>query len=180
MQPAWINLIFVAVRKRLIESEKSRNPSWLFDCHRSRARKIKKVATFANWLASKKGALFRLIYFFQPFSIYHIPHDYVTPQTHSFYPHRSHETPPISQLFIYRDVRELSIIVLGKALWEMACVNGETGTYGLKQILTTIPAPFPLSFQVIINESLKNTPLNAVYLRYWWGLLERTHHQQEH
>ena len=31
----------------------------------------------------------------------------------------------------------------------------------LKRILTTIPTPSPLSFQVIINESLKNTPLNS-------------------
>ena len=78
---------------------------------------------------------------------------------------------PIGRLFIYRDVRELSFIVLGKALWEMACVNGGTGKYGL-EIKTDfddhpLPTPSPLSFQVIINESLKNTPLNAVYLRYW-------------
>ena len=40
--------------------------------------------------------------------------------------------PPISQLFIYRDVRDLSIILLGNALWEMTCVNGGTGKYGLE------------------------------------------------
>ena len=66
--------------------------------------------------------------------------------------------PPIGRLFIYRDVRELSFIVLGKALWEMACVNGGTGKYGL-EIETDfddhpLPTPSPLSFQVIINESL--------------------------
>ena len=34
--------------------------------------------------------------------------------------------PPVGRLFIYRGVKELSFIVLGKALWEMACVNGGT------------------------------------------------------
>ena len=54
-------------------------------------------------------------------------------------------SPPIDRLFIYRDVRELSFIVLGKALWEMACVNGGTGKYGL-EIETDIddhPLPTP-------------------------------------
>ena len=47
--------IFVAARKRLIDSENSRGPSWLFDCHQSQARDIKKglpvrnpPAAFAN------------------------------------------------------------------------------------------------------------------------------------
>ena len=52
----------------------------------------------ARWLtqigAKKKARkqarmLSSLIYFFGPFSIYYILHDYVIPQTHSsFYPHR--------------------------------------------------------------------------------------------
>ena len=118
MQPAWINLIFVAVQRRLIESEKSMNLSWHFDCHRSRARKIKKVANFANWLAPKKGTLCSLIYFFQSFSIYYIPHDYVTPQAmpraipqihSSFYPHRSHQTPA-NWLIVYLSWRKGAFI----------------------------------------------------------------------
>ena len=53
----------------------------------------------------------------------------------------------------------------------MARVNGGTEKYGL-EIETDfddhpLPTRSPLSFQVIINEILKNTPLNAVYLRYW-------------
>ena len=32
------NRILVAARKRLIDSENSRDPSWLFDCHGSPAR----------------------------------------------------------------------------------------------------------------------------------------------
>ena len=58
---------------------------------------IKTAAAFSNWLASKKGTLFSLIYFLGSFCIYYIPHNYVIPQamphdipqTHSaFYPHR--------------------------------------------------------------------------------------------
>ena len=88
--------IFDAVRKKLIDREKSRSPSWLFDGHRCWARNIKKAAA-CEWLAPKKGAIFSLIYFFESFCLYHIPHDYVIPQamphaipqTHSpFYPHR--------------------------------------------------------------------------------------------
>ena len=45
----------------------------------------------------------------------------------------NHIRPPlIDRLFIYRDVRELSFVVPGKALWEMACVNVGTGKYGLE------------------------------------------------
>ena len=53
-------------------------------------------------------------------------------------------SPPIDRLFIYRAVRELSFIVLGKALWEMACVNGETGTYGLEIETDFDDHPHPL------------------------------------
>ena len=75
---------------------KSRSLSWLFDCHHSTARNIKK-RLLVSWLAPKKGAIFSLIYFFKSFCIYYIPHNYVIPQamphaipqTHSaFYPHR--------------------------------------------------------------------------------------------
>ena len=75
---------------------KSRSLSWLFDCHRSRARNIKK-RLFVSWLAPKKGVIFSFIYFFKSFCIYYIPHNYVIPQamphaipqTHSTsYPHR--------------------------------------------------------------------------------------------
>ena len=40
---------------------------------------IKTAAVFANWLASKNGALFSLIYFFGSFCVYliYIPHNYV-------------------------------------------------------------------------------------------------------
>ena len=41
---------------------------------------IKTAAALADWLASKKGALFSLIYFFGSFCIYYIPHNYVIPQ----------------------------------------------------------------------------------------------------
>ena len=76
---------------------KSRSLSWLFDCHHSTARNIKK-RLLVSWLAPKKGAIFSLIYFFKSFCIYYITHNYVIPQamphaipqTHSaFYPHRS-------------------------------------------------------------------------------------------
>ena len=154
MQPAWINLIFVAVRKRLIESEKSRNPLWLFDFHRSRAREIKKVATFANWLAPKKGALFSLKFISFSHSAYitfGMIMSFRKPCQMSFRKLISPFTltsqirpPPIGRLFIYRDVRELSFIVLGKALWEMACVNGETGTYGLEIETDFDDHPHPL------------------------------------
>ena len=89
--------IFDAVRKKLIDREKSRSPSWLFDCHRCWARATFKKRLLVNWLAPKKGAIFSLIYFFESFCLYHIPHNYVIPQamqhaipqTHSaFYPHR--------------------------------------------------------------------------------------------
>ena len=82
--------------KKLMDREKSRSLSWLFDCHRSRARNIKK-RLIVSWFAPKKGAIFSLIFFFTSFCIYYIPHNYVTPQamphaipqTHSaFYPHR--------------------------------------------------------------------------------------------
>ena len=33
-----------------------------------------------NWLAPKKGAIFSLIYFFESFCLYYIPHNYVIPQ----------------------------------------------------------------------------------------------------
>ena len=69
----------------------------LFDCHRGRARNIKKAAAFDNWLAPKNDALFNEFdyYFFETFCIYYIPQNYVIqqamphaiPQTHaSFYP----------------------------------------------------------------------------------------------
>ena len=83
--------------KKLIDRVKLRSLSWLFDCHRSRARNIKK-RLLVSWLAPKEGAIFSLIYFFKSFCIYHIPHNYVIPQamphailqTHSaFYPHRN-------------------------------------------------------------------------------------------
>ena len=56
-----------------------------------------KKRLLVNWLASKKGAIFTLIYFFKSFCIYYIPPNYVIPQAmphaipqaHSpFYPHR--------------------------------------------------------------------------------------------
>ena len=56
-----------------------------------------KKRLLVNWLASKKGAIFSLIYFFKSFCIYYIPPNYVIPQAmphaipqaHSpFYPHR--------------------------------------------------------------------------------------------
>ena len=171
MQPAWINLIFVAVRKRLIESEKSRNPSWLFDCHRSRARKIKKVANFANWLAPKKGSLFSLIYFFQSFSIYYIPHDYVTPQamphvipqTHfSFYSIRSHQTSESANWpIVYLPCRKGAFIYcagkspVGNGLCEWRDWKVWIGNWnGFWRPPSPLPPPNPRSFQVIINESL--------------------------
>ena len=63
-----------------------------------RARNINTEAAFANWLASKQGALFSLIYFFGSFCVYYIPRNYVIPQTmphaipqthSSFYPYRT-------------------------------------------------------------------------------------------
>ena len=57
-----------------------------------------KKQLLVNWLAPKKGAIFRLIYFFKPFCICYIPHNYVISQamphailqTHSaFYPHHN-------------------------------------------------------------------------------------------
>ena len=52
--------IFVAVRKRLIESEKSSNLSlWLFYSHRSRARNVKKSRCFCKLIAAKKGYTFQ-------------------------------------------------------------------------------------------------------------------------
>ena len=56
-----------------------------------------KMRLLVNWLAPKKGAIFSLIYFFDSFCIYYIPHNYIFRQamphailqTHSaFYPHR--------------------------------------------------------------------------------------------
>ena len=44
----------MAVRKKLIDNEKSRSHWWLFDCHRSWARNIKIAAAFANWLAPEQ------------------------------------------------------------------------------------------------------------------------------
>ena len=41
---------------------------------------IKTAAAFANLLASKKGALFSLMYFFGSFCVYYIPNSYVIPQ----------------------------------------------------------------------------------------------------
>ena len=46
--------IFVAVLKKLTDIEKSKSHSWLFDCHPSRARNIKKAAAFVNWLAPEQ------------------------------------------------------------------------------------------------------------------------------
>ena len=86
--------IFVAVQKANRPWEISL--SWLFDCHRSRARNIKKAAA-RKLFGAKKGRIFGLIHFFKSFCIYFIPHNYVIPQanphaipqTHSvFYPHR--------------------------------------------------------------------------------------------
>ena len=52
--------IFVAVRKRLIESEKSSNLSlWLFYSHRSRDRNVKKSRCFCKLIAAKKGYTFQ-------------------------------------------------------------------------------------------------------------------------
>ena len=88
--------IFDAVRKKLIDREKSRSPSWLFDCHRCWASNIKKAAA-CELIGAKKGAIFSLIYFFESICSYYIPHNYVIPQamphtipqTHSpFYPHQ--------------------------------------------------------------------------------------------
>ena len=64
--------------KELIDRKKSRSLSWLFDCHLSRARNIKKWL-LVIWLAPKKGAIFNVIYFFR--HILYIPHNYVIPQT---------------------------------------------------------------------------------------------------
>ena len=56
-----------------------------------------KKRLLVNWLASKKGAIFTLIYFFKSFCIYYNPPNYVIPQAmpHAvpqahppFYPHR--------------------------------------------------------------------------------------------
>ena len=68
--------IFDAVRKKLIDREKSRSPSWLFDCHRCWALNIKKAAT-CELIGAKKGAIFSLIYFFESFCLYYIQHNYV-------------------------------------------------------------------------------------------------------
>ena len=51
------------LKKKLIDREKSRSLSWLSDCHRSRARKIKEAAA-CELIGTKKGAIFSLIYFF--------------------------------------------------------------------------------------------------------------------
>ena len=98
----------MAVQKNQIDREKSRSPSWLFDCHRSRARNIKKTKkpTACAFLEPKKGAIFSLIYFFESFCIYCIPQNYIIsqamphaiPQTHSgFYPHRKTAAMLVSQ-----------------------------------------------------------------------------------
>ena len=66
-------------------------------------------------LAPKKDArmFFSLIYFFAPFSIFYIPHNYVIPQamphaipqTHSsFYPHRSKSLRNKTTLFTHHEV----------------------------------------------------------------------------
>ena len=65
--------------EKLIDRKKSRSLSWLFDCHRSRTRNIKK-RLFVSWLAPKKGVIFSFIYFFKSFCICYIPHNYVIPQ----------------------------------------------------------------------------------------------------
>ena len=52
--------IFVAVQKKLIDRDKSRAPSWLFHCHRSRAHNVKKAAACELIGAKKKGAIFSL------------------------------------------------------------------------------------------------------------------------
>ena len=50
----------MAVRKRLIESEKSRNLSlWLFYSHRSRACSVKKRRCFGKLIGAKKGYTFQ-------------------------------------------------------------------------------------------------------------------------
>ena len=82
--------IFDAVRKKLIDREKSRSPSWLFDCHRCWARNIKKAAA-CELIGAKKGAIFSLIYLFESICLYYIPHNYVIPQA---MPHAIPQTHP--------------------------------------------------------------------------------------
>ena len=64
--------------------------------HSRLARNIKQPAACAL-IGAKKGAIFTLIYFFESFCIYYIPHNYVIPQAmphaipqtdSAFYPHR--------------------------------------------------------------------------------------------
>ena len=71
--------IFDIVRKKLIDREKSRSPSWLLDCHRCWARNIKKAAAY-EFIGVKKGRIFSLIFFFESFCLYYIPHNNVIQQ----------------------------------------------------------------------------------------------------
>ena len=80
--------------EKLIDREKSRSLSWLFDCH---PRPQHQNAAVCELIGAKKDAIFSFIYFFKSFCIYYIPHNYVIPQAmphaipqahSSFYPHR--------------------------------------------------------------------------------------------
>ena len=72
VESLWLN-------KKVIDREKSRSLSWLFDCHHSQARNIKEAAA-CKLIGAEKGAIFSLIYVFKSFCIYYIPHNYVIPQ----------------------------------------------------------------------------------------------------
>ena len=61
--------IFDAVRKKLIDREKSRSPSWLFDCHRCWARNIIKAAA-CELIGAKTGRNFQFNLFFLSHSAY--------------------------------------------------------------------------------------------------------------
>ena len=87
--------------------------SWALD--------IKKAAALANWLAPKEGARFSLIYFFDSFCIYYIPHNYVTPQamphaipqTHSFfYPQRGETSGSVVKCRLFSQAGSLFVLFL--------------------------------------------------------------------
>ena len=62
------------VQRKLIDREKSRSPSRLFHCNRSRARNIKKAAA-CELIGAKKGCNFQLnLFIWVILHIYFIPH----------------------------------------------------------------------------------------------------------
>ena len=60
----WLN-------KKVIDRDKSRSLSWLFNCHHSQVRNIKEAAA-CKLIGAKKGAIFSLIYVFKSFCIFFI------------------------------------------------------------------------------------------------------------